>query len=111
LPTQSCSGKQETIDVYSFHFSSTFLHQFVHNVKLSNRKDEVLAFKHPNSFTKIFPVCSRKRMALDALLNHSYSGALENIFVNAKVHELLLYSLECLIDEKGRRVYLQVSRG
>lgn len=100
VPTQNCSGKHETIDVFSFHFSATFLNQFTHNVKLVNKKDEVLAFKHPNSFTKIFPVCSRKRVALDALLNHSYSGAMENIFVNAKVHELLLYSLECLIDEK-----------
>ncbi|MDR6341224.1 AraC-like DNA-binding protein [Filimonas zeae] len=100
IPTQNCSGKHETIDVFSFHFSATFLNQFTHNIKLINKKDEVLAFKHPNSFTKIFPVCSRKRVALDALLNHSYSGAMENIFVNAKVHELLLYSLECLIDEK-----------
>jgi AraC family transcriptional regulator len=99
-PTENCSGKSETADLFTFHFTSTFLHQFVHNVKLSNRKDEVLAFKHPNSFTKIFPVCGRKRNTLDALLNHSYSGALENIFTNAKIHELLLYSLECLIDEK-----------
>jgi AraC family transcriptional regulator len=100
LPTNNCNGKQETVDVFTFHFTSTFLNQFVHNVKLSNRKDEVLAFKHPNSFTKIFPVCNRKRLALDSLLNHSYSGALENIFTNAKIHELLLYSLECLVDEK-----------
>lgn len=99
-PTQNCSGKHETVDVFTFHFSSTFLHQFVHNVKLSNRKDEVLAFKYANSFTKIFPVCSRKRRSLDDLLNHSYTGSLENIFTNAKVHELLLYSLECLVDEK-----------
>jgi AraC-like DNA-binding protein len=69
-------------------------------VKLSNRKDEVLAFKHPSSFTKLFPLCSRKKNVLDGLLNHSYSGSLENIFVNAKIHELLLYSLECLVDEK-----------
>ena len=99
-PTNNCSGKNETADVFTFHFSSTFLYQFVHNVKLSNRKDEVLAFKNPNSFTKIFPVCGRKRNVLDALLNHSYSGSLENIFINAKIHELLLYSLECLVDEK-----------
>ncbi len=99
-PTENCSGKYETADLFTFHFTSTFLHQFVHNVKLSTRKDEVLAFKHPNSFTKIFPVCGRKRNSLDSLLNHSYSGALENIFTNAKIHELLLYSLECLIDEK-----------
>lgn len=101
LPTQNCSGKHDTVDVFSFHFSSTFLHQFVHNVKLSNRKDEVLAFKYANSFTKIFPVCNRKRRSLDDLLNHSYSGSMENIFTNAKVHEILLYSLECLVDEKG----------
>ena len=100
LPTQNCSGKHDTVDVFSFHFSSTFLHQFVHNVKLSNRKDEVLAFKYANSFTKIFPVCNRKRRSLDDLLNHSYTGSMENIFTNAKVHELLLYSLECLVDEK-----------
>lgn len=100
LPTSACSGTQQTVDVYSFHFTSSFLNQFTHNVKLSNRKDEVLAFKHPSSFTKTFPVCGRKRNTLDALLNHSYSGSLENIFVNAKIHELLLYSLECLVDEK-----------
>ncbi|MFL9482375.1 helix-turn-helix domain-containing protein [Chitinophagaceae bacterium LWZ2-11] len=99
-PTESCGGKQQTIDVFSFHFSATFLYQFVHNVKLSNRKDEVLAFKHPNPFTKVFPLCNKKRTALDSLLNHSYSGALENIFTNAKVHEVLLYSLDCLVDEK-----------
>ena len=100
LPTSNCVGLHQTIDVYNFHFTASFLRQFVHNVKLSNQKDEVLAFKYPNAFTKIFPVSNRKRLVLDALLNHSYSGSLENIFVNAKVHELLVYSLECLVDEK-----------
>ncbi len=100
LPTQECGGKQKTVDVFTFHFTATFLNQFVHNVKLNNQKDEVLAFKHPNAFTKIFPVSIRKRNVLDGLLNHAYSGALENIFVNAKIHELLLFSLECLIEEK-----------
>jgi AraC-like DNA-binding protein len=100
LPTNNCNGNLQTIDVFTFHFTHTFLQQFTHNVKLSNRKDEVLAFKHPSSFTKIFPVCTRKRNTLDSLLNHSYNGSLENIFVNAKIHELLLYSLDCLVDEK-----------
>ncbi len=100
LPTNNCSGKLQTVDVYTFHFTASFLNQFTHNVKLSNRKDDVVAFKHPSSFTKTFPVCGRKRNVLDSLLNHSYTGSLENIFVNAKIHELLLYSLECLVDEK-----------
>ncbi|MDR0792668.1 MAG: AraC family transcriptional regulator [Chitinophagaceae bacterium] len=97
---ENCSGRQQTINVFSFHFSAAFLYQFVHNVELSNRKDAVLAFKHPNPFTKVFPLCNKKRSALDALLHHSYSGALENIFVNTQIHEVLLCSLDCLADEK-----------
>lgn len=96
----TCNGKQHSVDVFTFHFSSTFLQQFTHNVKLSNRKDEVLAFKHPQSFTKVLSLFNRKRTILDALLNHSYTGSLENIFINSKIHELLLYSLDALIDEK-----------
>jgi len=102
LPGEDCKS-HEAMDVFSFHFTSSFLYQFVHNVKLSNHKDEVLAFKYPYSFNKIFPVCRRKRMVLDTLLNNSYTGAVENIYTNAKVHELLLYSVECLIDEKEER--------
>ncbi len=100
LPTNHCIGKHQTVDVFKFHFTATFLHQFVHNVKLSNQKDEVLAFKFPNAFTKVFQVSIRKRNVLDDLLNHSYSGSLENIFVNAKIHELLVYSLECMDEDK-----------
>jgi AraC family transcriptional regulator len=99
-PAASCNSHLQTIDIFSVHFTNSFLQQFTHNVKLSTRKDEVLAFKHPSSFTKTFPVCNRKRNALDGLVTHSYSGSLENIFINAKMHELLLYSLECLVDEK-----------
>lgn len=98
-PNNNCKST-DAIDVFSFHFSASFLYQFVQNIKLTSRKDEVLAFKHTSSFHKLFPVCNRKRNTLDALLNNSYSGAAENIYINSKVHELLLYSVECLIDEK-----------
>jgi len=98
--SNTCLSKQETVDIFTFHFTATFLHRFVHNVKLTTRKDEVLAFKHPHSFTKLFPLCNKKRNVLDTLLNNSYSGTLENIFINSKVHELLLYSIDCLADDK-----------
>jgi hypothetical protein len=100
---ENCKS-HDTVDVFSFHFSAGFLYQFVQNVKLATRKDHVLAFSYPYSFNKLFPVCNRKRMTLDALLTNNFSGALENIYTNAKVHELLLYSVECLIEEKGRFV-------
>ena len=100
IPTTDCSGPLRTIDVFSFHFTSTFLHQFVHHVKLNNKKDDLLAFKYPDNFSKTFQLSLKKRATLNALLNHSYTGSLENIFVNAKVHELLVYSLEHVVDEK-----------
>ena len=100
LPTEDCAGHLRTVDVFSFHFTSTFLHQFLHNVKLTTTKDEVLAFKHPNAFTKIFPLSIRKRNTLDSVLNHSYTGSLENIFINAKIHELLLQSLDVIVDDE-----------
>jgi AraC-like DNA-binding protein len=96
----NASAEADIVDVFTFHFTAAFLNQFVHNIKLANRKDEVLAFHHPQSFTKLFPLCSRKQAVLEALLTHGYAGAMENVFVNAKIHELLLYSIECLIDEK-----------
>ncbi len=100
LPTAECEGPMRTIDVFSFHFTATFLHQFVHHVKTNNKKDELLAFKHNENFSKIFPLSIKMRPILDSLLNHSYSGSLENIFVNAKIHELLVYSLENIVEEK-----------
>lgn len=96
----NCNGTQATADVFTFHFSASFLDQFTHNVKISDKKDEVLAFKYPESFTKTFPLCLKRKNLLDALLNHSYTGAMENIFINAKIHELLLYSLDCIVEEK-----------
>lgn len=100
LPTEDCSGPLRTVDVFSFHFTATFLHQFLHNVKLTTTRDEVLAFKHPNAFTKIFPLSVRKRNTLDSVLNHSYTGSVENIFINAKIHELLLQSLDVIVDDE-----------
>ena len=39
-------------------------------------------------------------MVLEALMNHSYKDSLENIYVNAQMQMLLLYSLECMLGEK-----------
>ena len=89
-----------TTDLFQFHFTPNFLNQFVQNVKLASKKDEVLAFHYPYSFTKWFPLCNRRLNVLEALLTNDYKGAVQNVFINAKVHELLLYSIECLIDEK-----------
>jgi AraC-like DNA-binding protein len=100
LSSKNCFHQLQVVDVFVFRFEVTFLAQFTQNVKLQDHKDEVLAFRYPISFTRTFPLCSRKRLALEGLFNHNFTGSLENIFVNAKIQELLLYTLDCLADDK-----------
>ena len=99
--TQNCSNKVESIDVLSFSFSPSYLQQFVKANKTSHTfSDQVLAFTHTNSFSKILPLCGKTRMAIDALLNHTYTDTHANIFVNAQMQILLLYSMDCMLGDK-----------
>jgi AraC family transcriptional regulator len=99
--SRNCSERTESVDVLSFRFSPLHLVQFSKPRKLTDSLAEnILHFKHPSSFSKILTICSRTRMVLEALLNHSYTGSLENIYINAQTQMLLLFSLECMIGEK-----------
>ena len=98
--SQTCNERIETIDVASFKFSPDHLSQFVKGIKSSNFSDYVLNFKHTSTFSKTLPLCSRTRMVLEALLNHSYTDSLENIYINAQTQMLLLHSMECIVGEK-----------
>ena len=97
----SCLERIQSVDVLSFKFSPVHLSQFVKPRRLSDTlTDSILNFRHPSSFSKMLPLCSRTRMVLEALLNHSYTDSLENIYINAQIQMLLLYSLECMLGEK-----------
>jgi AraC family transcriptional regulator len=96
-----CEEKVESVDFLSFVFSSTILEQFVKS-RMSNNtlSEDILAFKHQDSFSRTLSLCSRTKMAVESLLNHNYSGNLQNIFVNAQTQMLLLYSLDCMEDKE-----------
>jgi AraC family transcriptional regulator len=97
----NCSHKMDTIDVLSFRFSSLHLSQFSKPGKTETKlSDDILNFRHPSSFSKILSICGRSSMIIEALLNHSYSDSLENIYINAQTQMLLLYSLECMVGDK-----------
>jgi AraC family transcriptional regulator len=104
-PAIDCGDKVPTMDVFIFRFSATYLAPFIRPKHSVSRTEEVLAFRYPSSFTKIVPLCGRSRMVLESLLSHQYDGALENIFVNSQIQALLLYSLECLMDEREEGVF------
>ncbi len=97
----ACSERIDTVDVLSFRFLSVHLSQFAKPRKLDNTlSEDILNFKHVSSFSKVLSLCGRTRMVLEALLSHSYTDSLENIFINAQSQMLLLYSLECMLGEK-----------
>ncbi|HXO75943.1 MAG TPA: hypothetical protein VN824_11920, partial [Puia sp.] len=111
--TPSCSERVDTVDVLSFRFLSVHLSQFVRSQfakpQLAGSQpakpegtisDDLLEFRHSTSFSKTLSLCGRTRLVLEALLNHSYTDSLENIFINAQSQMLLLYSLECMVGEK-----------
>ena len=97
---RSCNEKIDTVDIASFKFSPDHLSQFVKGIRSTNFSDDVLNFTHTTSFSKILPLCGRTRMVLEALLNHSYTDSLENIYINAQTQMLLLHSIECMTGEK-----------
>jgi len=101
LELRFCVGSTSTIDVLSFRFLPVHLTQFAKPRKPETTvSDNLITFRHNTSFYKTLSLCGRTRMVLEAILNHSYSGSLENIFINGQSQMLLLYSLECMVGEK-----------
>lgn len=96
-----CVERMESIDVLSFRFSPVHLSQFIGQRKTNDTlTEDILNFKHGSSFTKILPLCGKTRLVIEALLNHTYIGSLENIYINAQTQMLLLNSLDCMVGEK-----------
>ena len=104
--SKTCIEKVDSLDVLSFSFSPVYLQQFAkaHNNPQS-LTDNVLAFNHTTSFSKMLPLCTKTRMAIEALLNHNYTDTLENIFINAQTQILLLYSMDCMLGEKEETTF------
>ncbi|MEO7524706.1 MAG: AraC family transcriptional regulator [Ferruginibacter sp.] len=99
--SRGCIEKVDSVDVLSFTFSPSYLNQFAKAHKTPvTLTDNVLSFTHTNSFSKILPLCGKTRMAIEALLNHTYTDTLENIFINAQTQILLLYSTDCMLGDK-----------
>ena len=99
--SKNCPETVESVDVVSFRFSPAHLSQFVKPRKSNNiLTEDILTFSHYSSFTKTLPLCGKTRNVLEGVLNHSYSDSLANIFINAQIQMLLLYSLDCMIGER-----------
>ena len=100
--TTSCVEKIESVDVLSFSFTPGYLKQFAKSGKKNlSFSEEVFSFRHNQSFSSTLPMCGKTKSVIEALLNHEYTESFENIFINAQMQLLLLYSTDCMFGEKN----------
>ncbi len=104
--TASCTDRVDSIDVLSFSFSPSYLQQFAKaNKSPQTFSDSILSFSHKAYFSKTVPMCGKIRTAIEALLNHTYTDTSANIFLNAQMQILLLYSTDCMVGEKEETTF------
>ena len=98
--SKNCEHKIPTLDYLHFRFEPIHLAHFVKGHKKKSGADELLNFRHAESFSRVVPLCNKIRLTLEALLNNTYSDSMENIFINAQTQILLLYTLECMFNSR-----------
>jgi AraC family transcriptional regulator len=91
--------------VLVFQYPSAYLNQFIKGKTIQTKSDELLAFKQKTSFTTTVNLCNKTRGILENIIHHNYSSALENIYVNSQLQALLLFGLECLVEEKAEESF------
>jgi AraC family transcriptional regulator len=104
--TSSCTDRVDSIDVLSFNFTPSYLQQFAKANKTPQTfTEQILSFSHKAYFSRTLPLCSKIRTAIDALLNHTFTDTSANIFLNAQMQILLLYSTDCMVGEKAETTF------
>ncbi len=101
-----CSEVVDTVDVYSFRFTFSYLKQFLTSKVAVSEAEKYLSFQYTQTVSHIIPLCNKNRVILQSLFNHKYTDVLENIFLNSQIQFLLVYSMDCLFGEGDRdKVY------
>lgn len=104
--SDACLEKIETVDMVSFHYSPSYIQQFAKAHKNDNSFfEKIVTFSHQQTFSKAAPLCKKTKTAIQALLNHNYTDTRENIFINAQTQIILLYSADCMLNEKDENSF------
>lgn len=97
--SKSCDLSVPSYDMVAVDYSEPQLSQFVNGKGAAAGSEMLLRFSQKDSFQKTIPLCCKTRGVLEALVNHKYTGSLENIYVNAQLQMLLLYSMDWVADK------------
>lgn len=101
---RECEDSKRSLDVINVHFTPAHLSQFIKTRTSNSFSDSLLKFKHKVSFTRTLPLCCKTKTVIEGLLEHSYDGTLENIYVNAQLQMLLLLTMDSMADDKQLEV-------
>jgi AraC-like DNA-binding protein len=96
---------QQGLDVLIFQYPAGYLKQMLSGNDPKSLSDELLAFKRRSNFTTSVNLCSRTRGILDNIVSNNYTGTLQNIYLNSQLQSLLLYGLECLVEDKSEESF------
>ncbi|GAB3014908.1 hypothetical protein GCM10027051_18160 [Niabella terrae] len=97
---RSCNDSMPCLDLLAVEYAAEQLSQFANTKGNNGGTDLLLRFNKKESFEKTIPLCCRTRGVIEALVNHKYTGSLENIYVNAQLQMLLLYSMDWVTDKE-----------
>lgn len=90
--------KTDSVGIVSVQFSPAALTQIVKQSNPSLPFKELLSFKRKDSFQKtLFLNCNLKE-TLDKIINEKSLSGLNNIFINAQMQLLLMYTIETVIS-------------
>ena len=102
-----CASEMHTVDVLQLQFSQQYLKQFLcAQASGSDLLSNITQQNANKSTEKSFQVTAKLKKAIDALLSHDYDGTMANIFVNAQLQMLLLYSLESHADKQEEPIFV-----
>lgn len=94
--SDTCEEKTDSVDLISFRYSRTHLSQWARPRNPPGLVNEIVSFKGKLSLRLPISLTTEVLTILKSILNHSYSGGLENIFVNAQSQLLLLHVIDAI---------------
>lgn len=107
IDSNGCDESMKTVDLLQLQFSEKYLQQFLPAHKEGNTLlDSINLSNQKSSFQDHFTITGKVKSAINALLSHTYEGTMANIFVNAQLQMVLLYSLESHANKQDVPVFV-----
>ncbi len=91
---RQCEKSVPSLDMLSVSYGPDQFTQFSKHPANGTKQERTSGFFSKVPFEKPLTLCCKTRNIVEGLLNHNYSGSFENIYVNAQLQLLLLFSIE-----------------